>query len=209
MTKEESRAVGFIGLVIALSVLARAADRPEPIDPGAGSVDLAALEAASRAAGGEEDVRPLRPGEKLDPNTASAKDLARLPRGRGLAEKIIADRSANGSYRSVQDLDRVPGIGPSTLEAWKQLLTLPWSVEPAVATVPDAAPRGPTGDRRIDPNRATAQELEALPGIGPALAGRIVEWRARHGPFRTAADLEKVPGIGPALLERLRPHLRL
>jgi competence protein ComEA len=60
----------------------------------------------------------------------------------------------------------------------------------------------------VDPNRATAEELDALPGIGPALAKRIVEWRESHGPFRSAADLENVPGVGPRLRERLAPLLR-
>jgi competence ComEA-like helix-hairpin-helix protein len=57
-------------------------------------------------------------------------------------------------------------------------------------------------------NSATAVELEALPGIGPALAVRIVAWRTENGPFRDLAALDSVPGIGPALLQRLRPLLR-
>jgi competence protein ComEA len=58
---------------------------------------------------------------------------------------------------------------------------------------------------RVDVNRATADELATLPGIGPALARRIVEWRGAHGPFATVDDLEKVPGVGPATVARLRP----
>ena len=57
----------------------------------------------------------------------------------------------------------------------------------------------------LDLNRATAAALDALPGIGPVLAGRIVEHRSREGPFRRVEDLLEVPGIGPRLLERLRP----
>lgn len=57
-------------------------------------------------------------------------------------------------------------------------------------------------------NQATPEELATLPGIGPALARRIVEWRGANGPFRAVDDLEKVPGIGPAKLERLRPLVR-
>ena len=48
----------------------------------------------------------------------------------------------------------------------------------------------------------------ALPGVGPALAARIVEHRTRNGRFRAADELEKVPGIGAATLARLRPHVR-
>lgn len=56
---------------------------------------------------------------------------------------------------------------------------------------------------RVDPNSAPPHQLEELPGIGPAMAQRILE----HRPFERAEDLLSVPGIGPATLERLRPHL--
>jgi competence protein ComEA len=53
-------------------------------------------------------------------------------------------------------------------------------------------------------NRAGADELERLPGIGPAKAEAIVRWREAHGRFRRLEDLLAVPGIGPATLERVR-----
>ncbi len=55
----------------------------------------------------------------------------------------------------------------------------------------------------LDLNRASAEELEKLAGIGPVLARRIVEWRENHGPFRSVQDLLKVPGIGPKTLEKI------
>lgn len=53
-------------------------------------------------------------------------------------------------------------------------------------------------------NQATQEELEQLPGIGPALAARILEWREAEGPFADLNALDAVPGIGPTMLERLR-----
>jgi competence protein ComEA len=70
-------------------------------------------------------------------------------------------------------------------------------------TAASSAAGAPGG--RVDVNTAGAAELERLPGIGPALAQRIVEWRAANGPFRAVEDLQRVPGIGAAKLERLRP----
>ncbi|MCS7206601.1 MAG: helix-hairpin-helix domain-containing protein [Dehalococcoidia bacterium] len=57
----------------------------------------------------------------------------------------------------------------------------------------------------LDLNTADASALEALPGIGPVLAQRIVEYRMRYGPFAQVEDLLKVQGIGPKILERIRP----
>ena len=60
---------------------------------------------------------------------------------------------------------------------------------------------------RRDVNTATEYELRLLPGIGPATARVIVEYRQSHGPFRSLDELTRVRGIGPKTLELLRPHL--
>lgn len=62
----------------------------------------------------------------------------------------------------------------------------------------------PSPTARLDLNSASAAELELLPGIGPALAGRIVEHRTKNGRFRSVADLDSVRGVGPRILERVR-----
>lgn len=67
------------------------------------------------------------------------------------------------------------------------------------ALVPD-----PATSLRLDLNAATAPELDRLPGIGPALATNIIEYRQLHGPFSEVDDLLQVPGIGPAKLEAIR-----
>lgn len=67
------------------------------------------------------------------------------------------------------------------------------------------APADPAGV--VDLNRATAAELETLPGIGPVLAQRIIDWRTRHGAFTGVGQLEDVPGIGERTLAELTPHV--
>jgi len=67
----------------------------------------------------------------------------------------------------------------------------------------DAAEGG--GDEPLDLNRASATELEQLPGIGPARAAAIVEHRERQGPFAVPGDLRGVPGIGEATFQNLAP----
>ncbi|MCW5799850.1 MAG: helix-hairpin-helix domain-containing protein [Nitrospira sp.] len=63
------------------------------------------------------------------------------------------------------------------------------------------------GARRVDLNHATLADLEALPGIGPKLAQRVIEHRDENGPFRSVDDLRQVKGIGRKKFDRLRPHV--
>ena len=67
----------------------------------------------------------------------------------------------------------------------------------------------PAGIAPVELNEATVEQLDGLPGIGPALAERIVTYRDEHGPFEQVDDLAKVKGIGVRTLERLRPYLFL
>jgi competence protein ComEA len=82
--------------------------------------------------------------------------------------------------------------------------------------IPSRAPRGAGGEGgggaggsagSLSLSSATAQDLEALDGIGPTLAARIVEWRQTHGGFASVDGLLDVPGIGPARLEALRAQV--
>lgn len=61
------------------------------------------------------------------------------------------------------------------------------------------------GSSPVNINTATAEELQTLPRIGPAMAQRIIAWREAHGGFRSVDELDAVPGIGPSMLENLRP----
>jgi competence protein ComEA len=65
----------------------------------------------------------------------------------------------------------------------------------------------PFTSRLIAINEAAAMALSAVPGIGPATAGKIVEYREEHGPFHSAADLTLVPGIGAAKAARFAAYL--
>jgi len=76
--------------------------------------------------------------------------------------------------------------------------------EPAALT-DDPPPPAPSPTRIINLNTATAAELDLLPGIGPALAQRIVEDREQRGPFRSIDNLGRVRGIGPETIRKIRP----
>lgn len=158
----------------------------------------AALEAVddtlARAA---EASRPLAPGERIDVNRADAVQLQRLPGvGPSRAAAIIRERDAGGPFTSVSDLERVAGVGPVMIERWADAVSV------------SGAPRSFRAVRSsgVDLNRALPKELEQITGIGPELARRIVEARARRGRFDSVDDLLEVPGIGPKTLEIVREH---
>lgn len=77
------------------------------------------------------------------------------------------------------------------------------SAQEPPAKAPAARPAGAT----VDINTASIEEFDALPGIGPALAQRIVEYRRQNGPFQKVDDLLAVKGVGPKMLAKIRDRL--
>ncbi len=142
-------------------------------------------------------ARPLRPDERIDLDRADARELARLPRiGPGLAARILADRESRGPFGSLEALARVAGVGPGLVETIR-----PHSTFSSRARVPQSSAKTAA---KVSLNTATADQLEQLPGIGPARALAIVEDRRRHGRYRAIEDLARVRGIGAATVSRLR-----
>jgi len=176
-------------------------------------------------------ARPLGPDERIDADRATAAELARLPRvGMALAKRMVAYRDAHGGFGGLPGLDQVPGVGPGLLGALAEHLS--FSGAPPGGLAPEGAEPGPGGATlplaplsatttgllpgppaglapagRVNLNAANAAALDALPGIGPARAASIVQYRAQHGPFQSVEDLGRVPGMGAAAVARVREHV--
>jgi competence protein ComEA len=177
---------------------------------------LLAWHGFSRQRGSTRPTR-LTAGElpaRIDLNRADRTQLLQLPGvGEKLADRILAYRARVKGFRRLDDLRRVPGVGPALMNRLRPLVFVESSAsdegaaEPAVQdkrrtkTSGKKAPAGP-----IDINRASVEELQRLPKIGPILAQRIVMAR-QEKPFRTVEDLRGVPGIGPKTLKRLLPFV--
>jgi len=72
----------------------------------------------------------------------------------------------------------------------------------AVGATAPAAPGVPAGPVHL--NTATLEQLDALPGVGPVTAQKILDYRQKHGAFSSVDELDAIPGIGPARLDQLR-----
>jgi len=185
--------IALLGLAVLGQGVRLALDRTDPpgeafLLPAAKARAVAAHRDSSAQAG-----RELSQGETLDPDRASARDLDRLPGvGMRLAKEIVADRELRGPFGSPEGLLRVDGIGPAAIRRLEPFLRF-------------QAPRlaAPGGREAANLNTMTRTDLERLPGVGPSLAGAILAYRDKYGPFADLKGLERVPGIGPKLVARL------
>ena len=188
-----SRTTALVGVCLALVVLALVGQR---------------LAHAGAASSEPESVAvPLEPVAEAPPRTilvvhvvgeVRRPGLYRLRDGSRIADAV---RRAGGALRDA-DLAAVNLAAP--LVDGVQILV-------PVKAVAAGPPTGGFGDGGgvattgpVSLSSATLDELDALPGVGPITAQKILDYRMEHGPFASVDDLDAVPGIGPTRIEQLR-----
>lgn len=135
-------------------------------------------------------------GAGLSALEAHRPDVLALTLGDSLSLGFTAEAAADSGARAGA---RPPGPGRRAAP--------PDSARDRTAAADTATATAYSADGRLDVNRASAEELESLPGIGPKTAERIVADRQKRGRFRSVRDLGRVKGIGPKTLARLAPHV--
>lgn len=180
--------VGALGLFVVYTLL----KRPEPAGPVM--------------------TITLQPRPTLDPVTPTAApinvyvsgavnqpDVYALPAG-SLVKDAIA---AAGGATAEADLDQ---INLALRLSDQQQVHVPRQGEAPPVVVGSRSVTGASGVV-VNINTATLEELDTLPGIGPAIAQAIIDYRTVNGPFQTIEEIDNVKGIGPALFEKIKDQI--
>lgn len=190
--------VAVLAAALAAVVVLRA--RPQDVSPPAvvsAGVPVPGSSTAASASPGAEVVvsvggKVLRPG------------LLRLPGGSRVDDALLAaggvlpgtDLTAVNLARRLVDGEQVlVGVPPGPADA------------PATGTGTGSAAGGPGG--LLDLNTATLAQLDGLPGIGPVLAQKLLDWRTEHGRFGSVDQLREVGGIGESKYAELKDLVRV
>lgn len=151
-------------------------------------------------AGGSQIVQPLI--QVLITGAVKKPGIYKIPRGSRLADLLTsAGGLNNGTELSEKEQLRLLKAG--------EIVNIPTHAKhpPQPKTKTQTGSKAAHNQIKMDLNRADKNQLQALPGVGPALAERILAYRNSHKPFAQLEDLLKVKGIGPAKLKKIKAFL--
>lgn len=193
--------VGLVAAAVVGLLLWRERPRPEPI--AAPAVVTGESVAAPPARSGQP--APTAPalvvavtGEVRKPGVVT------VPAG----SRVIDALRAAGGPQPGADLSLV-NLARKLTDGELIVVGLPGAAPPAGAAAPTASAPGAPAGGPVDLNTATLADLDTLPGVGPVLAQRILDWRTEHGRFDSVDQLGEVPGIGESRLAQLRDLVRV
>lgn len=170
------------------------------VDPGPASVAAATAQTSASPTASMLVVHVA--GQVAEPG------IVRLPPDARVVDAVDAAGGATGEA----DLSAV-NLARPVVDGEQVYVPVPGEVPPAAASVGSSAGGGTGGgtgpEVMVDLNTADLAALDTLPGVGPVLAGRILDWRTEHGRFTSVDELGEVSGIGEKLLAQLRDRARV
>lgn len=209
------RSVGAFGAAEPSGVDAKGSEGAEESEPLNSEEKSAAEEARERT----PPLSPPAPRGKININTASYEELQEITGvGPAIAGRIVEYRNEVGIFYSIQEIQNVNGIGPVTFEKMKNEITVgdvppppeeaPVEEEPVEdEPAPPPPPPEPGASGKININTAGYEELQEITGVGPVIAGRIIEYRNENGPFQAIEDIKNVSGIGDITFEKMKDEI--
>lgn len=187
------RALAVVAVVVVLAAAGwawRARPQSEPVAPLDGTA-APAISAGDPSASGSGELVVAVAGKVRRPG------LVRLPAGARLADAVQA---AGGPLPGVD----VALLNPARKVTDGELIVVGVTPPPVPNGAVDPAGGAPAAGGPLNLNTATLAQLDALPGVGPVLAQRILTYRDQHGGFKGVGDLRQVDGIGDARYEQLK-----
>ncbi len=181
-------------------------DRPVPQTPPALAVVAPAPSASPPAPSPASTATPSQ-----GPAVVSVVGRVRKP---GLVRLVAGSRVADaigkaGGPLPKTDLTTV-NLARRVSDGEQIVVGLPQPAAPDLPAVPaEGAASGPTGSGKVDLNRATPEQFDVLPGVGPVMAQRIVEWRTKHGRFTAVEQLREIEGIGERRFGQLKDQVTI
>lgn len=201
LTRLAAWALAGLLAIIAVSRVLGGGDEPPPV-----ALEPPAAAAEQAAPGADPAAEPGPPAGGLHVHVAGA---VRRPGVYRVApgSRVDAAVQAAGGFGRRADAAAVNLAAP--VQDGQQVVVPERGAAGAVAASGASAPAGGAPDgTRISLSTATAEQLETLDGIGPALAARIIEYRDAHGGFRSIDELQEVDGIGEKRFAALRDAVR-
>lgn len=146
---------------------------------------------------------------EFDPNTCSKEQWMKLGVKEKTAETIIKYISKGGKFKAPEDLKKIWGLSPTQVKELlpfvKIITTL--KIENGKNTIAHFSQKN--SNKIIDINTADSSLLEWLPGIGPALAGRIIKYRNKIGGFYSPVQLKEVWGLPDSVFQKIKEKVEI
>ncbi|MFG1905334.1 helix-hairpin-helix domain-containing protein [Kribbella sp. NPDC048928] len=199
-----------IGLTWAIWTFAHA--RPTPIPEAQPTTTTTGSPVAQPTSRPSSPQTP-RPGAKAVPEVVVVyvagkvrrPGLVRAPTGSRVADVLtLAGGALHGVDLTTLNLARLVTDGEQIIVGQP---AQPAPTKPPGATTSAPHPTAPNAP--VNLNTATLDQLDTLPGVGPVLAQRILDFRTQNGPFTTVDQLQEVPGVGPKKFDSLKPHVSI